>query len=93
MRAPALRLSVYLIGAALLGFVLLINEAGPLAAVVCTYVPLTSGTSVTVPAEGFYEFGQSQSAWAAIGIRPADGSDWDLFAYSTTAAAPLRTTR
>jgi hypothetical protein len=88
MRAPVPRLRAYLVGAVLLGFALL-NGASPLAAVVCTYVPLASGTSVSVPAEGFYEYVQIETAWTAIAIRPASGSDWDLFAYSTTAADPF----
>ena len=59
------------------------------AGAVCNYIALTSGVTVTVSAEGFCRFDQTHSSWAAAGVRPATGSDWDLFAYSTTAIDPF----
>jgi len=68
---------------------ILIATAGP-AAAQCSYLPLASGVSQSVPATpGFFTvLPPSPSWWTVVAVRPGESEDWDLAISSTTAAPP-----
>jgi hypothetical protein len=55
----------------------------------CTYNPLADDVTLTTSSTpAFYQFAQTSAYWSAVAVRPWLNEDWDIAAYSGTAADP-----